>query len=129
MTLAGFLGWVGMQTRVMGDKSTITTPLGSFVRDLTSYYFGDIAAAHGLAIAVIAAFYLARLRDSRRRRAAELPHRPQSEIILRTVLLAAYGSTVSGQESQPFRAWEEWLLRAAPTPALQRAFFAARCTP
>ncbi|THA78987.1 sugar ABC transporter permease [Streptomyces sp. A0642] len=88
VTLAGFLGWAGLQTWVMGDKSTITTPLGSFVRDLTSYYFADIAAAYGLAVVVIIAFYLAQLRDSSRRKAAELPHRPQSEIILRTVLLA-----------------------------------------
>lgn len=47
VTLAGFLGWAGMQTWVMGEKSTITTPLGSFVRDLTSYYFEDVAAAYG----------------------------------------------------------------------------------
>ncbi|WP_328903035.1 sugar ABC transporter permease [Streptomyces sp. NBC_00441] len=88
VTLAGFLGWAGMQTWVMGEKSTITTPLGSFVRDLTSYYFEDVAAAYGLAIVVIVAFYLAQLRDARRRKAAELPARPQSEIILRTALLA-----------------------------------------
>ena len=88
VTLAGFLGWAGLQTWVMGDKSTITTPLGSFVRDLTSYYFADVAAAYGLAVFVIVAFYLAQLRDSSRRKAAELPHRPQSEIILRTALLA-----------------------------------------
>ncbi|MET7312800.1 sugar ABC transporter permease [Streptomyces sp. NPDC005134] len=88
VTLAGFLGWAGLQTWVMGDKSTITTPLGSFVRDLTNYYFADVAAAYGLAVVVIIAFYLAQLRDSSRRKAAELPHRPQSEIILRTVLIA-----------------------------------------
>ncbi|MGW1127897.1 sugar ABC transporter permease [Streptomyces sp. NPDC002526] len=88
VTLAGFLGWAGMQTWVMGEKSTITTPLGSFVRDLTSYYFEDVAAAYGLAIVVIVAFYLTQLRDARRRKAAELPARPQSEIILRTALLA-----------------------------------------
>ncbi|MEV5603808.1 sugar ABC transporter permease [Streptomyces sp. NPDC052299] len=88
VTLAGFLGWAGMQTWVMGEKSTITTPLGSFVRDLTSYYFEDVAAAYGLAVVVIVLFYLTQLRDARRRKAAELPSRPQSEIILRTALLA-----------------------------------------
>ncbi|GAA1373990.1 sugar ABC transporter permease [Streptomyces beijiangensis] len=88
VTLAGFLGWAGLQTWVMGDKSTITTPLGSFVDDLTKYYFADVAAAYGLAVFVIVAFYLTQLRDARRRKAADLPHRPQSEIILRTVLLA-----------------------------------------
>ncbi|GAA2975181.1 MULTISPECIES: sugar ABC transporter permease [Streptomyces] len=88
VTLAGFLGWAGMQTWVMGEKSTITTPLGSFVRDLTSYYFEDVAAAYGLAVFVIVAFYLTQLRDAKRRKSAELPHRPQSEIILRTALLA-----------------------------------------
>ncbi|MFD8641988.1 sugar ABC transporter permease [Streptomyces zaomyceticus] len=97
VTLAGFLGWAGLQTWVMGDKSTIPTPIGSFVADLTKFYFADVAAAYGLAVVVVAAFYLAQLRDSRRRKAAELPHRPQSEIILRTailavlVLVAAYG--------------------------------------
>ncbi|GGY75698.1 sugar ABC transporter permease [Streptomyces omiyaensis] len=97
VTLAGFLGWAGLQTWVMGDRSTIPTPIGSFVGDLTKYYFSDVIAAYGLAVAVIAAFYLAQLRDSSRRKAAELPHRPHSEILLRTgvlavlVLVAAYG--------------------------------------
>ncbi|GGR46729.1 sugar ABC transporter permease [Streptomyces roseolus] len=97
VTLAGFLGWAGLQTWVMGERSTIPTPIGSFVGDLTKYYFSDVAAAYGLAVVVIAAFYLAQLRDSGRRRAAELPHRPHSEILLRTgvlavlVLVAAYG--------------------------------------
>ena len=97
VTLAGFLGWAGLQTWVMGERSTIPTPIGSFVGDLTKYYFADVAAAYGLAVLVLAAFYLAQLRDSRRRRAAELPHRPHSEILLRTgvlavlVLVAAYG--------------------------------------
>ncbi|GHG16014.1 ABC transporter permease [Streptomyces hydrogenans] len=97
VTLAGFLGWAGLQTWVMGERSTIPTPIGSFVGDLTKYYFADVAAAYGLAVLVLAAFYLAQLRDSRRRKAAELPHRPHSEILLRTgvlavlVLVAAYG--------------------------------------
>ncbi|MFE9045058.1 sugar ABC transporter permease [Streptomyces sp. NPDC007818] len=96
VTLAGFLGWAGLQTWVMGERSTIPTPIGSFVGDLTKFYFSDVAAAYGLAAVVIAAFYLAQLRDSRRRKAAELPHRPHSEILLRTgvlavlVLVAAY---------------------------------------
>ncbi|MCX3062568.1 sugar ABC transporter permease [Streptomyces beihaiensis] len=88
VTLAGFLGWAGMQTWVMGDKSTITTPIGSFVNDLTKYYFSDVAAAYGLALVVVVAFYLAQLRDHHRRKAAGLAHRAQSEMILRTALVA-----------------------------------------
>nr|WP_229849977.1 sugar ABC transporter permease [Streptomyces termitum] len=97
VTLAGFLGWAGLQTWVMGERSTIPTPIGSFVGDLTKYYFSDVAAAYGLAVVVVAAFYLAQALDSGRRKAAGLPYRPQSEMLLRTgvlavlVLVAAYG--------------------------------------
>ncbi|MET9348033.1 sugar ABC transporter permease [Streptomyces termitum] len=97
VTLAGFLGWAGLQTWVMGERSTIPTPIGSFVGDLTKYYFSDVAAAYGLAVVVVAAFYLAQALDSGRRKTAGLPYRPQSEMLLRTgvlavlVLVAAYG--------------------------------------
>ncbi|MEV1010198.1 sugar ABC transporter permease [Streptomyces sp. NPDC049881] len=88
VTLAGFLGWSGVQIWVMGDEGTINIPRGSFVRDLNSYYFSDIAAAYGLAAVVTAGYVLALWRQERRRQQAGLPTRQASEIIVRGALVA-----------------------------------------
>ncbi|MFI1962734.1 sugar ABC transporter permease [Streptomyces pathocidini] len=96
VTLAGFLGWSGLQIWLMGGEGSINTPGGSLVEQLTNYYFEDIAAAYGLAIAATAAYLGSMLLDGRRRRAAGLLGRPVSEIALRTglvgvlALVAAY---------------------------------------
>ncbi|WP_069812557.1 sugar ABC transporter permease [Streptomyces sp. TP-A0874] len=89
VTLAGFLGWSGLQIWLMGEEGSINTPSGSFVEKLTDFYFDDIAAAYGLAIVAILAYLGSMLLDSRRRQAAGLPHRALSEILLRAGLLAA----------------------------------------
>ncbi|WP_444547748.1 ABC transporter permease subunit, partial [Streptomyces fradiae] len=53
VTLAGFLGWSGLQIWLMGKEGTINTPSGSFVENLTGYYFEDKAAAYGLALVAV----------------------------------------------------------------------------
>ncbi|RAJ58766.1 D-xylose transport system permease protein [Streptomyces sp. Amel2xB2] len=88
VTLAGFLGWSGLQIWLMGQEGSINTPDGSVVEDLTGYYFEDIAAAYGLALVGVLAYAGALLVDARRRRAAKLPSRPVSEIVVRTVAMA-----------------------------------------
>jgi D-xylose transport system permease protein len=88
VTLAGFLGWSGMQIWLMGQEGTINTPNGSFVDKLTNFYFEDVAAAYVLAGVAVAAYLASLLLDSRRRGEAGLPFRPLSEIVLRTVVLA-----------------------------------------
>ncbi|MEU8566802.1 sugar ABC transporter permease [Streptomyces pathocidini] len=96
VTLAGFLGWSGLQIWLMGGEGSINTPGGSIVEQLTNYYFEDIAAAYGLATAATAAYLGSMLLDSRRRKAAGLLGRPASEIALRAgvvgvlALVAAY---------------------------------------
>ncbi|WP_052851237.1 sugar ABC transporter permease [Streptomyces avicenniae] len=89
VTLAGFLGWSGVQIWVMGDEGTINIPRDSFVRDLNSFYFSDIAAAYVLAAVVTGGYVFALWRQERRRQAAGLPTRPTSEIALRGALVAA----------------------------------------
>ncbi|MFD3511573.1 sugar ABC transporter permease [Streptomyces sp. NPDC058657] len=88
VTLAGFLGWSGLQIWLMGKEGSINAPTGSIVENLTGYYFEDKFAAYGLAIAAILAYAGSLLLDSKRRRAAALPSRPNSEIALRTLVVA-----------------------------------------
>lgn len=88
VTLAGFLGWSGLQIWLMGQEGSINTPESSVVEDLTGYYFEDIAAAYGLALVAVLAYAAALLVDAKRRRSAKLPSRPVSEIVVRTVVVA-----------------------------------------
>ncbi|MEU8887544.1 sugar ABC transporter permease [Streptomyces sp. NPDC048442] len=88
VTLAGFLGWSGLQIWLMGKEGSINTPTGSVVENLTNYYFEDKFAAYGLAVVAIVLYALSTFLDSKRRRAAALPARPTSEIALRTVVVA-----------------------------------------
>jgi D-xylose transport system permease protein len=88
VTLAGFLGWSGLQIWMMGKEGSINTPGGSVVEDLTGYYFEDIAAAYGLALVAVLAYAGALLVDAKRRLDARLPSRPLSEIVVRTAVMA-----------------------------------------
>jgi D-xylose transport system permease protein len=88
VTLAGFLGWSGLQIWLMGSEGSINTPESSVVEDLTGYYFEDVAAAYGLALVAVLAYAAALLVDAKRRRGARLPSRPVSEIVVRTVVVA-----------------------------------------
>ncbi|WP_206323263.1 sugar ABC transporter permease [Streptomyces sp. HNM0574] len=88
VTLAGFLGWSGLQIWLMGEEGSITTPEGSIVEHLTGFYFSDISAAYGLALAAVLVYGGTRLADARRRSAAGLPAPPPAETLLRTALMA-----------------------------------------
>ncbi|GAB2915158.1 sugar ABC transporter permease [Streptomyces mayteni] len=88
VTLAGFLGWSGLQIWVMGDEGTINVPSGSLVRDFYNFYFSDISAAYSLAAVLTAGYVFALWRGERRRQAAELPSRTRGEIVLRGALVA-----------------------------------------
>ncbi|MDI3389462.1 sugar ABC transporter permease [Streptomyces sp. B-S-A8] len=96
VTLAGFLGWSGLQIWLMGKEGSINTPTGGIVENLTGYFFEDKAAAYSLALIAIVGYAASLLLDTRRRKSAGLPSRPVSEIVLRTgvvavlVLVAAY---------------------------------------
>ncbi|MZE77063.1 sugar ABC transporter permease [Streptomyces xinghaiensis] len=100
VTLAGFLGWSGLQIWLMGSEGSINTPSGSIVENLTNYYFSDVAAAYGLAGAAVAAYFLAMVLDSRRRRAAGLLHRPFGEVLFRAGVLAAVAFAAAYQLNQ-----------------------------
>uniref|UniRef100_UPI003EBF508D sugar ABC transporter permease n=1 Tax=Streptomyces tabacisoli TaxID=3156398 RepID=UPI003EBF508D len=94
VTLAGLLFWNGFMLQVLGDNGTINIDGDGVVGHLTGYYFSDVAAAYGLAVIVVAAYFLSAFFGARRRAAAGIPSRPLSDILLRTVLLAiaAFGA-------------------------------------
>ncbi|WP_394813873.1 sugar ABC transporter permease [Streptomyces litchfieldiae] len=89
VTLAGFLGWSGVQIWVMGEEGTLNIPRDSLVRDIYGFYFSDISAAYSLAAVITGGYVLALWRHERRRAGAGLPTRPRSEILLRGGLVAA----------------------------------------
>ncbi|GEB53500.1 MULTISPECIES: sugar ABC transporter permease [Streptomyces] len=88
VTLAGLLGWNGLMLQILGASGTINLDDDGVVAQLTNHYFADKAAAMGLATVCVLAFLGFSLLDARRRKAADVPSRPLSEIVLRTVVLA-----------------------------------------
>ncbi|MFF1922367.1 sugar ABC transporter permease [Streptomyces sp. NPDC058221] len=88
VTLAGFLGWSGLQDWMMGGEGSINTPSGSVVENLTNYFFEDKGVGYGLALVAVVAYAASLLIDSKRRKAALLPARPIAEIVLRTGVVA-----------------------------------------
>ncbi|AOP49270.1 sugar ABC transporter permease [Streptomyces lydicus] len=101
VTLAGFLGWSGLQIWMMGNEGSINTPSGSVVESLTGYYFEDKAAGYGLALVAVLAYAASQLLDSKRRKTAALPSRPLSEILLRTGVVAVLSFAVAYVLNEP----------------------------
>ncbi|MGW2488866.1 sugar ABC transporter permease [Streptomyces sp. NPDC001606] len=88
VTLAGLLFWLGFMLKVLGADGTINLDPHGLVGKLTTYYFSDVAAAYGLAVVVVAVFFLTSFLSNRRREAVGVPSRPLSDTLLRTALLA-----------------------------------------
>ncbi|WP_377268970.1 sugar ABC transporter permease [Peterkaempfera sp. SMS 1(5)a] len=88
VTLAGLLGWSGLQQWILGTTGTINNPPDGLMVHLDNYFFSDVAAAYGLAVVGVLLYLGGALLDARRRRTAGLLARPVSEIAVRTVVLA-----------------------------------------
>ena len=87
VTLAGLIGWQGVQLAVLGKTGTVNFPFNGGVAALTNTFFPPWVgyALVGLAVAAYAASALA---DSRRRVAAGLPGRPLADTVLKAVGMA-----------------------------------------
>ncbi|MFD8723712.1 sugar ABC transporter permease [Streptomyces sp. NPDC059629] len=92
VTLAGFLGWNGLMLWLLGDSGTINIPADSGPVHLLgqSSFFMDqaIVGAYLLAGLGVVLSALGQFNEQRRRRAAGVPFRPTSEILMRVGLLA-----------------------------------------
>jgi D-xylose transport system permease protein len=91
VTLAGNLGWNGLMLWLLGSTGSLslkdTGPL--HLLGQTSFFMDqDVAGAYILAAIGVAALLFGSLTEQRRRRKAGVPHRPSSEILIRTGLLA-----------------------------------------
>jgi len=87
VTLAGLIGWLGLQLYVLGKQGTINFPYNGGVAKLTH---SELPAALGyaLGVVVVGLYLLSALVYDRRRAAAGLPSRPVTETGLRVALLA-----------------------------------------
>ncbi|MFF4490361.1 sugar ABC transporter permease [Streptomyces sp. NPDC001544] len=92
VTLAGFLGWNGLMLWLLGDSGTINIPSDSGPVHLLgqSSFFMDqaIVGAYLLAGLGVVLTLVGSFNEQRRRRAAGVPYRPTSEILIRVGLLA-----------------------------------------
>ncbi|GAB2797778.1 ABC transporter permease [Streptomyces chlorus] len=95
VTLAGLLFWQGFMLQILGSNGTINLDSEGIVGKFTSYYFTDVAAAYGLAVVAVVAYFLTSFLGNRRREAAGIPSRPLNDIIVRTVLLAVVAFVVA----------------------------------
>lgn len=95
VTLAGFLGWSGLQLYVLGNTLSLNNISDGIIYKLNNYYFSDVAAAYGLATVAVAAYGYSQWSQRSRRKAADLPHRPVSELTLRTAVVAVLAYVVA----------------------------------
>ncbi|MFG2648293.1 sugar ABC transporter permease [Streptomyces sp. NPDC048436] len=95
VTLAGFLGWSGLQLYVLGNTLSLNNISDGIIYKLNNYYFSDVAAAYGLATVAVAAYGYSQWSQRVRRKAADLPHRPVSELTLRTAVVAVLAYVVA----------------------------------
>ena len=87
VTLAGLLGWQGVQQRVLGTTGTINV----FEENISAITTSFLPHVWGwvLAIAASALYAFTRVQEQLRRRRAGLPARPIVVVAFRTLLLAA----------------------------------------
>ncbi|MFJ3668845.1 sugar ABC transporter permease [Streptomyces sp. NPDC090106] len=92
VTLAGFLGWNGLMLWLLGSSGTINIPSDSgpvHILGQSSYFMDQaIIGAYLLAGLGVVLSAIGNFGEQRRRKAAGVPFRPTSEILLRVGLLA-----------------------------------------
>ncbi|MEV1084233.1 sugar ABC transporter permease [Streptomyces sp. NPDC050211] len=100
VTLAGLLFWLGFMLQTLGENGTINLDSDGFIGNLTTYFFSDVAAAYGLAVVMVAVFFITSFLGNRRREAAGVPSRPLSDTLMRTVLLAIVSFAAAAMYNQ-----------------------------
>jgi D-xylose transport system permease protein len=87
VTLAGNLGWLGLQLYLLSPQGTINIPYTGFIADLTHTNLSDVVGWI-VGIVIIALYALSVLNDHRRRTAAGLPVKSITSLATRIVGLA-----------------------------------------
>jgi D-xylose transport system permease protein len=89
ITLAGLLGFLGLQLLVLGKEGTLNFPFDSALVGFAARSFLSPALSYALVAVVVAAYVLTRLRARGARLAAGLSAAPHSMIAIKAVALAA----------------------------------------
>jgi D-xylose transport system permease protein len=87
VTLAGNIGWLGLQLWLLSPEGTINIPYDGFVASLTHTYMVPVVGWI-IGIAIVVLYALAALRGRQRRLAAGLPVPSQTMLLVRIVGLA-----------------------------------------
>jgi D-xylose transport system permease protein len=88
ITLAGLLGFLGLQLFVLGVEGTINLPFDSFLVWFGQQAFVPAWLSYVLAALGVAGFFLSQLTLSRQRVKAGLSGRPMRLVLIQTILLA-----------------------------------------
>ncbi len=88
ITLAGLLGFLGLQLLVLGKEGSLNLPFDSALVGFATRSFLSPALAYGLVAAVVAVYVLTRLRGRGARSAAGLSAAPNSIIAIKAAALA-----------------------------------------
>lgn len=90
ITLAGLLGFLGLQLWVLGETGSIAIPFDSWLVQFAQQMFLPVWASYVVAVLAVGAFAWSLVRRSRRRAAANLVSQSYGEIALRTGVLLAF---------------------------------------
>jgi len=90
ITLAGLLGFLGLQLWVLGETGSIAIPFDSWLVQFAQQLFLPAWASYVVAVLAAAAFSWSLLRRARRRAAANLVSQSYAEIALRSTVLLVF---------------------------------------
>ncbi|MDW4571322.1 sugar ABC transporter permease [Microbacterium sp. M3] len=90
ITLAGLLGFLGLQLWVLGETGSIALPFDSWLVQFAQQMFLPVWASYAVAVLTVAAFTASRLRRARRRAAANLASQSYAEIAVRSAVLLLF---------------------------------------
>ena len=87
VTLAGLIGWQGVQLAVLGKTGTINFPFDGGIAKLTNTFFPPVIG-YALVVVAVAAYVAAALADARRRVRSGLPGRPFTDTVFKAIGIA-----------------------------------------
>lgn len=90
ITLAGLLGFLGLQLWVLGETGSIAFPFDAWIVQFAQQMFLPAWASYVGAVLAAGAFAFSLVRRARRRAAANLVSQSYTEIAVRTVVLLAF---------------------------------------
>src|SRR5690606_26219500 len=90
VTLAGLLGFLGLQLWVLGETGSINLPFDSWIVRFAQQMFLPPWASYALAVVAAGLYALSRLRRARQRTAASLISQSYAEIAVRSAALLAF---------------------------------------